>query len=81
MSKKLNSFVVGCCQLLELASIVGIAGIALKRNKDAYNAEMKHFETEMKLLNEEMVNWSNEREIERLKKKIEELENQKEVQA
>lgn len=69
MNEKLRGIVIGVGTLIELGCIATLAAIGLKRNKDAYNAEMKCCELElnnMVLTTENMV----------LKHEIKELKEQ-----
>ena len=72
----MNKFVFGVCTLMELAGIAALTGIALKRNNDCYNAEMKCIEVEGKLLLEEIKGYNKDFEIARLKKQLEEVQKE-----
>lgn len=58
---------------MELACIAGLAAIGLKRNKDAYNAEVECIKLKTKLMMEEIDGIIKNAEIEKLKKELEEL--------
>jgi len=73
---KFDKFVYGVATLMELVAIGGIAGIALKRNKDCYNAEMKYIDAEYKLALSEIEKSQKENEIVELKNQLEELQKE-----
>ena len=81
MGEKLEKLAVGIAHLMQLGSIAALAYIGLKRNKDAYNAEMRAIDAEIGVEIADVKLGAKDIEIEKLKKKIEELENEKKVQA
>lgn len=65
--------------LVEIIGILGIAGIALKRNNDAYKAECKLLDTEIKLGFTELDGICKDIKIEELEKELKELKKEKEL--
>lgn len=59
---------------LEIAGILGLMGIALKRNNDCYKAECKLIDTEFKLVASEVSNAIKDIDIQILEAKVKELE-------
>lgn len=72
----MNKTIVGICTLIELGCITALAAIGLKRNKDAYNAELKAIDAEGKLFLAKMENHDKDYEIAKLKKELNELKTQ-----
>lgn len=70
----MRNFILGVCTLVEITGIVGLAAIGLKRNNDAYNAEMKAIELEGKLFVQKVDCAIKDAEIKQLKKELEELQ-------
>lgn len=66
-----EKFVVVTGLVIELGSIIGLTSLALKRNNDAYNAQMECLDLELKNLALDIENYSLKRENERLKKENE----------
>lgn len=77
MNEKLRQLVFGVGTLMELGCIGALAYIGLKRNNDAYNAEMKCIDLELKNVALDIENWSLKRENAALKveNKVEEEES------
>lgn len=50
----MNKTIVGICTLIELGCVTALAAIGLKRNNDAYKAELKAIDAEGKLFLEEI---------------------------
>lgn len=76
--KGINKLAVGVCDLVVIGSILSLAAIGLKRNEDAYKAEVKlsreqmdHLCTRTKLVLAESKNRVLEKEIKELKQKYE----------
>lgn len=76
--KGINKLAVGVCGLVEIGCILSLTAIGLKRNNDAYKAEIKlhteemdHLCTKTKLIIEESKNKVLEKEIKELKQKYE----------
>lgn len=74
----MNKTIVGICTLIELGCVTALAAIGLKRNNDAYKAELKAIDAEGKLFLEEIKIMDKDYEIKTLKKELEELKSQKE---
>lgn len=72
----MNKFIFGLCTAVELVCIGGLAAIGLKRNNDAYNAEVKCVELEWKILTKELDLVTKDMEIEALKKELKKLKQQ-----
>jgi hypothetical protein len=72
----MNKFLLGLCTAVELACIGGLAAIGLKRNNDAYKAEVKCVELEWELIREKMDWVIKDMEIKTLKKELEQLKKQ-----
>lgn len=70
---KLDKVVFGVCTLVELAGISMLTYIALKRNKDCYNAEMRCVDLEFKTTLAELDKINKDIEIAELQAKLEEL--------
>ena len=52
--KKLDGLIAGLCTVVELGCIIALAGIGLKRNNDAYEAEMKCIDLELENINKDV---------------------------
>jgi hypothetical protein len=78
MNDKIGKLIYGVACIVNIGSILGLANIALKRNKDCYNAESKLIETEMDLI--DVISECNQKdqEIELLKAEIDLLKEQEE---
>lgn len=74
---KLDKFLAGVGFAMEIIGIAGLAGIALKRNKDCYNAEMQLVQKEGELFLANLHNEIQKRQIEELEKEISELKSEK----
>lgn len=74
----MNKFIMGVCTVMELGCIAGLAAIGLKRNKDAYNAEMKYIKTSCELACEQINGICKDAEIRKLKKELEILKGKTE---
>ena len=61
--------------LVELGGIAGITGIALKRNKECYEAQCEQVKTEVELIKEQMRNELNKIKIKQLQKELDELKS------
>ena len=77
----MNKFLLGLCTAVELACIGGLAAIGLKRNNDAYKAEVKCVDLEWKLLKEQLDVACKDIEIERLKRELNKLKKQQEEES
>lgn len=75
-----NKVVIGICNLVQLGSIIALAGIGLKRNEDCYKAEMKLINTEVELYKTKVDNIYKEAEIRMLKEELAELKAKKEAE-
>ena len=67
MNEKLRGIVVGVSTLIELGCIGALAYIGLKRNQDAYEAQMEYIDLELKNLALDIENHGLKREIAKLK--------------
>lgn len=74
----MNKAIVGICTLIELGCIGALAFIGLKRNNDAYIAEIKRIAAEGELFLEKMNVENKDYEIKQLKKELEYLKSQEE---
>ena len=74
--KDMRGLVVGVCTLVEVGCILGLARIANKRNRDAYNAEMECLNKEVELSLAECSNAIKDYKIALLEKEIKELKNE-----
>lgn len=61
--------------LVELGGIMGLTGIALKRNKECYEAQCEQVNTEIELIKEQLKNELNKMKIKELQKEIDELKS------
>lgn len=77
----MNKFIYGVCTIVELGCILSLAGIGLKRNKDAYEAECKRIKAECDLMRSEMESMCKDIIIEQLEKELEELRNRNKEEA
>lgn len=77
----LGKFIYGVGFVMEVIGVVGLTGIALKRNKDCYKAEMKLVTTEGELFLANLHNSIKDRQIEELQKEISELKSEKEKES
>lgn len=74
----MERFVKGICLLVQLAGITGITCIALKRNKECYEAEMKCIDAEFERNCLEFDNELKRMEINALKAELAEFKNKTE---
>ena len=65
--------ILGLCTIIELTGVAVLTGIALKRNNDAYKAEVKCIDLELALAFKDLENTAKDIEIDHLKKEIEKL--------
>lgn len=72
----MNKFIQGVGILLELTGIVGLTGIALKRNNDCYKAQMKLVDTELKCSFLELDNTIKENKINLLETELNKFKNE-----
>ena len=72
----MNKFLFGLCTAVELLCIGGLTVIGLKRNNDAYKAEVKCVDLEWKLLKEQLDGACKDIEIEQLKRELKKLKEQ-----
>ena len=72
----MNKFLLGLCTAVELVCIGGLTAIGLKRNNDAYKAEIKCIDLEWKLLKEQLDVACKDIEIEQLKRELKKLKEQ-----
>ena len=70
---KNEKFVTGLLTVVELVGVIGLTKIALKRNQDAYEAQMKCVDLEFKNLALDVENYHLKFENERLKKEVADL--------
>lgn len=70
--KKFDGLIAGLCTVVELGCIIGLAGIGLKRNEDAYKAEMKCVDLTLDNIMKDCEIYDLKHEIEQLKKNEEE---------
>lgn len=73
---KFDRIMVGVCEVIQLGCILGLAGIALKRNNDAYEASCRALNAEIDGVAKEVEIWRLEREVKQLKEKYESEENE-----
>ena len=73
MKGKLKDVVFGLCSLGQMACVIGIAGIALKRNNDCYKAECKLIDSERELILTKMDGMLKDIEIATLSEENEQL--------
>lgn len=73
MNGKLKDVAFGLCSLAQMACVIGIAGIALKRNNDCYKAECKLIDSEHKHILAQMDGLMKDIEIAQLTKENERL--------
>lgn len=71
-----NGLVRGLTGLIELGCVLTLAGIALKRNNDAYHAECKLDDARWKLACSEAMSELKDIKIELLEKELEELKSE-----
>lgn len=72
----MNKFAVGLCWAVELGCLIGITGIALKRNNECYKAECALHDEKMAHLGTQLEMVGKDYEIRVLKKKLEEVQAQ-----
>lgn len=72
----MNKFVAGLYTAVQFGCIIGITGIALKRNKECYEAECELFDERMNHLNTQLEMINKDYEIKRLKKELEKVKSQ-----
>lgn len=76
MNDKLRGIITGVCTLVELGCIGALVYIGLKRNNDAYNAEMKCISLEVEKFGLEVENACLKADIKQLKKEQEVTEEE-----
>ncbi len=74
----MNKIIMGVCTVIEFGCIAGLAAIGLKRNKDAYNAEMKYIKASCELACEQLSGIRKDVEIRKLEKELEILKGKTE---
>ena len=72
----MNKFIVGVCSVVELGCLIGLAGIAFKRNNDCYKAECELISEQTKHIHTEIECMEKDYEIKALKKELEKLKSQ-----
>lgn len=73
----MNKFIYGLCTIVELGCIVGLAGIGIKRNNDAYKAECKRIEAECNLMRSAIDGVLKDMKIKQLEEELEKLKKNK----
>ena len=73
---KFDKFMTNVCGVINLGCILGLAGIAFKRNKDAYDASCQLLDAEFKNIEKDIKIHSLEYEVKQLKKKYESEEEE-----
>lgn len=73
---KFDKFLTNMYDLVNFGCLLGLAGIALKRNNDAYKASCDLIDAEFKNIALDVENHSLKHEIEQLKKKYESNEGE-----
>lgn len=66
---KIDKFLVNVYGVVQLGCILGLAGIAFKRNNDAYKASCNLIESEIKHLEKDIEIYNLRQEIKTLKEK------------
>lgn len=69
----MSKTILGLCTFIELTGVAVLTGIALKRNNDAYKAEVKCIDLELALAFNELDSTMKDIEIDHLKKELEKL--------
>lgn len=72
----MNKFLAGLYSAVQFGCIIGITGIALKRNKDCYDAECRLHEERMDHLSTQLEMINKDYEIKVLKKELEKVKSQ-----
>lgn len=67
MNDKLRGILTGIAGIVNLGSIIALAGIGLKRNQDAYEAQMECIELELKNIAQDIEIHSLKREVAKLR--------------
>lgn len=75
-----NKVVINICNLIQLGSIIALAGIGLKRNNDCYKAEMELIDTRVELYKTKIDNICKEAEIRILKEELAGLKAEKKTE-
>lgn len=78
--KNMKGFVVELCTMVELGGLAGLACIALKRNKDAYDAEIKSVYADAALELAKLDIKLKDGRIQLLEKQVEELKGENSVE-
>jgi hypothetical protein len=73
MNDKFKDLIVGVCTLVEMGCVIALAGIALKRNNDCYEAQVELADAKLNLTLAELKNVDKDLEIRALKTKLEEV--------
>ena len=73
---KFDKFLTNMYGLVNFGCLLGLAGIALKRNKDAYDEACGRIDAEFKNIELEVENDSLKREMKQLKEKYESKEGE-----
>lgn len=78
-----RNLIAGICGTIEVVCICGLAAIGLKRNKDAYDAEIKCINAQCEMLKTKIDNAFKDVEIKVLKEELAKLkgESEKEEEA
>ena len=76
MNNKIKDLVAGVCALVEVGCLIGLAGLALKRNNDCYKAECKLADTQRELFNEQIKGIVKDAKIEQLETRVNELKGE-----
>lgn len=66
---KVDKFLVNVYGVIQLGCIMGLAGIAFKRNNDAYKASCKLIESEIKHIEKDIEIYNLQCEVRQLKEK------------
>ena len=75
---EMNKIVLGVCTLMELAGVTALSALALKRNRECYEAEMKCIDLEFKATMAEIDKINKDFEIAKLQAELEELNGESE---
>lgn len=76
MKNKINGLIVGVSTLAELGCVIGLAGLALKRNKECYEAECKLIKRELELSLANLDGLQKDIEIAELKDELNKLKEE-----
>lgn len=68
---KFDKVMFGVCEVIQLGCVLGLAGIALKRNQDAYDASCERLNAELDNIAKDIEIHKLEREVKELKEKYE----------